>query len=534
MREPTPGGRRVDAPPAASAIRGGPDAVPGSAAISRSELKEATFKSLRWATLARIAAQILTVAAGVLLAHLVAPAEFGRVAVTIVVGELALALANQGAGSVLVQRRELRRAHVEATAMLALAGGVLLSTATLFLAPLVTTPLFGEQTTQLFKLLSPAFVIAAVGIVPLAMLERELDFRRISIIEIATVAVSAASSVVYALLGLEAEAYVLGFITGLLAWAGLLVALGPAVRPRWRRREMREVAAFGLPAGLASMAMVGYGNVDYLILGARLSPAQVGFYYRAYTLGVQYETKISDIIQRVAFPVYSRTEDAEHMRAVRSRIVRINAAVIYPMLALFIAVAPGLVPWVFGERWEPAVLPAQILAVAGMARMVNNGTPALLLAAGRPRALLAFNLCRLTVLAAAVMVAVPYGLVAVCIAVSSFQVITTVASYGLVLPRLVGITLRRLALDVAPAIVASGIMLAVAVPVVGALTASDLSSPVIVLFVSALAAPLYLLALRLTGPAAWADVLLLTRRMLPRLRRSRSRLPLESSSAPSP
>ena len=296
---------------------------------------------------------------------------------------------------------------------------------------------------------------------------------------------------------------------------------------------MREIASFGVPAGLASMAMVGYGNIDYLILGARLNPAQVGFYYRAYTLGVQYEAKISDIIQRVAFPVYSRTEDAEHMRAVRSRIVRINAVMIYPMLALFIVVAPELVPWVFGERWEPAVLPAQILAVAGMARMINNGTPALLLAAGRPRALLSFNLCRLAALGAAVFVAVPYGLIAVCIAVSSFQVITTVASYWLMLPRLVGITLRRLTLDVAPALVSSAVMLAVAFPAVGVLTATDLSRPVIVLLVSAVAAPVYLLVLRLAAPAAWADVLLLARRVLPRLGRARSRVRLESSSAPS-
>jgi O-antigen/teichoic acid export membrane protein len=74
--------------------------VPG--VLSRSELKEATFKSLRWVTLARFAAEGLSLAAGVLLAHLVPPDQFGRVAVTIVVSELALALANQGAGSVIV------------------------------------------------------------------------------------------------------------------------------------------------------------------------------------------------------------------------------------------------------------------------------------------------------------------------------------------------------------------------------------------------------------------------------------------------
>jgi lipopolysaccharide exporter len=505
---------------------------PPSGTISRNELKDATFKSLRWATVARIAAESLSLAAGVLLAHLVPPDEFGRVAVTIIVSELALALANQGAGSVLVQRRVLQRSHVEATAMFSLLVGVPLTLMTLLLAPLVTTPLFGEQTTQLFRLLSPAFTIAAIGIVPLAMLERELDFRRISMIEIVTVAVGAAASVGLAVIGLEAEAYVLGSLAGLVVWAALLVTLGPAVFPRWRRREMREIAAFGLPAGLASMAMVGYGNVDYLILGARLSPAQVGFYYRAYTLGVQYETKISNIIARLAFPVYSRTENVDHMRLVRSRIVRINAVVIFPMLALFIAVAPELVPWVFGERWEPAVLPAQILAVAGMARMINNGTPALVLAAGRPRTLLVFNVCRLTILAAAVLLAVPYGLIAVCIAVAGFQVVTMLASYGLMLSRLVGVTVRQLAQDLAPALVASGVMLAAAFPLANTL-ASSLPGPATVLLVSALAAPLYLLALRVTSPAAWADLVLLTRRVLPRVPRRRSRLPLESASAAS-
>ena len=114
----------------------------------------------------------------------------------------------------------------------------------------MTTPLFGEPTTELFRLLSPAFVIAAVGIVPLAMLERRLDFRRISIIEIAGVLAGALTSVALAWRaerpGLRARR-----LAGMVAWAGLLVVFGPSVLPRWRPRQMREIARFGLPAGAA-------------------------------------------------------------------------------------------------------------------------------------------------------------------------------------------------------------------------------------------------------------------------------------------
>ena len=83
----------------------------------------------------------------------------------------------------------------------------------------------------------------------------------------------------------------LGTMLGMLTWAVLLVIFGPSAFPRWRPRQLKEVARFGTPAALAGSAAVGYGNVDYSVLGATLSAAQVGFYYRAYALGVLYQNR---------------------------------------------------------------------------------------------------------------------------------------------------------------------------------------------------------------------------------------------------
>jgi PST family polysaccharide transporter/lipopolysaccharide exporter len=368
--------------------------------------------------------------------------------------------------------------------------------------------------TKLVRLYTPMFLIAAIAIVPLAMLERQLDFRRISMIEIASVQVTVASSILYAVLGLDAEAYVLGTVTGFGTWAVLLVTFGPTARPRWHRKEMGEIAGFGLRAGLAGSAQVSYGNIDFLVAGGTLSAAAVGFYYRAYALGVQYQNKISAIITRVVYPVYSRTEDLEHMRELRSRVMRVNATMIFPLLAVFVAVAPELVPWLFGEEWEPAVVPAQILTIAGMARMINNGTPAVMLAAGKPRVLLYFNLYRVTALGVMVFVASRWGLHAVCIAVAVFQVTTLIGSYRFVLSRLVGVTLRQLFLDTAPALTASAAMLALAYPLAEGLAATDLPVLVLVAVVGAVCTPVYLVTLRLTSRPAWDDMVLIVRRIL--------------------
>ena len=100
----------------------------------------------------------------------------------------------------------------------------------------------------------------------------------------------------------------------------------------------------------------------------------------------------------------------------------------------------------------------------------------------------------------------------VCVAVAAFQVITLIGSHRFMLARLAGLTVSDLVRDIGPATLASAIMLAAAYPLARGLAAQGLSSPVTIMIVATVAAPLYLLTLRLLSPAAWGDLLLLARR----------------------
>src|SRR4029078_9167622 len=102
-------------------------------------------------------------------------------------------------------------------------------------------------------------------------------------------------------------------------------------------------------------------NIDYTIVGAKLGAVQAGFYWRAFNLAVEYQGRITAIMQRVALPIYSRAENLEDMRALRFRVVRAHSAAIIPLLALIGAIAPTLVPWLYGPSWEPAGGPTPVL-----------------------------------------------------------------------------------------------------------------------------------------------------------------------------
>jgi PST family polysaccharide transporter/lipopolysaccharide exporter len=187
------------------------------------------------------------------------------------------------------------------------------------------------------------------------------------------------------------------------------------------------------------------------------------------------------------------------------------------LLAYFIVVAPVLVPWLFGARWEPAVVLAQILAVAGMATAMKNTVDPLILATGRPRALMLFNLGEVALYVGMLIFASSTGdLVVVCAAVAGFRVLALIASYWLLLGRVVGASLSELVADAGAALAACVALVAVALPVRLEL---DLAVVPMLLACAAVAFPVYALVLRLISPRSWEDLVMVVGRVLSPLRR---------------
>jgi O-antigen/teichoic acid export membrane protein len=485
------------------------------AELSSDQLKQAAVSGVRWFAAAKASTEVLQLAAAIALARLVTPADFGNASVALIFLPLSVILTYEGFGSALVQRKLVHDGHFEAATLTSLAAGFALTIATYLLAPLIAAPIFNPEIAHLIQLVSPVFALAGLGTVSRAILSRRLDFRLISMIEAGSLALGAFISVALAALGMGADAIVLGGV----AAAGLaslaLLAVTPRSRPRWRGREASEIVRFGGPASAAGVVYVAISNVDYAVLAARLNPAQVGIYWRAFQLGVLYQDKLSGIMMRLAFPIYSRTGDLAEMKSLHERATRIHGAVVAPLLAILIVTAPELVPLVFGDAWRAAVEPAQILAVAGMIAAILTGYPQVMLAAGRPKPLMVFNCCVLVVYGVAVYLTAGLGLVAVALAVVAIHVAILAAVYLVLFRSVLGLPIGRLLTDLAPAVAGSALVLAVGFPLVDLLRQAEVAAPVIVLVAGLAGVGAQALALRALFPRVWADVSGLLRRLLP-------------------
>jgi O-antigen/teichoic acid export membrane protein len=487
------------------------------------EVREGTLAGVRWGVIARVGVETTALVSTAALARLVSPSGFGHAVVAIAVIGVSQALVVEGFGTPLVQRKMITRAHLEATMLLSLLGGALLSALVFALAPLLAGAL-GAKTVSLIQLASPCFFIISLAVLPQALAQRQLAFRITSLVEFASTVTGIVVSIVLAALGLGASALVIGQLAILASMALLYLPTTRPVLPRWHRREARELWGFGSQTAASSLLQSAVTNLDYVVVGMQLGPVATGFYWRAFQIGGEYQGKISTIMIRLSLPVLSRTRGLADMRRVRGRILRTHALVIFPVLAIYILVAPQLVPIAFGARWAPSVLPSQILAVAGMVFALAGGSGPLVVAAGHPRALLYSNILNTLIYGIVVVTFARFGLTALCFAVAAFYLLFYIGQYYLLIDRLVGIPFADMWSDVAPGL--TSLVALAAGGGLAALASSALGVPAFVqiVLVASAGSVAYLSFLRVAFRDSWADLRLLFERGIGRIPSRRPRL----------
>jgi O-antigen/teichoic acid export membrane protein len=487
-----------------------------SDARSADDLTQATARGLRWISLSRIATEVILMASMIGLARLVKPAAFGQFAVAVIIQEIAVGIPAEGVGSALVQRHTVNREHLQAGAAVTLIIGVVLGLLTLVLSSVLIEPVFGAPTAALVRLSTPLFLFAAFSTVPVALLRRRLDFRRLSALETvgsATRAVVAVALAAFA--GLQGASLVCGGLAAGVIGTALAWFWATPPPPRLRRSAVRDISGYGLPASMAAICWAGFRNGDYAVLNAKLGAAAAGQYWRAYTLAVEYQRKITVVMFTVAFPVLSRSANHEDLFALRRRMVRVLTVVLFPMLTALAILAPTLIPWLFGADWQPAVVPTQILCFAGAVSLVIDSAGSAMMAAGRARALLGYGVAHFAVYIGSVIVVAPLGLTAVAIDAAVVHTAFLVVAYVVMFHGPAERPLVGLAGDVSAATASSVAMAVIMVPL--SLGAAQAGVPPIVhlLAVGGLGSLVYLMVLRSAFRQSWSDLVALVRRLLP-------------------
>lgn len=392
-------------PPAANGDTGlsdGAEGLPEDAQVGR-----LAGRGALWGVVAQVTQQVLSVAATMILARLLTPADFGVVTASVTVlqfVQLALAL---GWGAAIVRRREVDDAYLSTIFWVVTGMGTALGLAVVAAAPLLADLVGISSAAPYLAVLGLSCAPAAALVVPHSILQRRLQLQATHIASIFSFAVYALVQVTLALLGVGAWAVIVGMVVqSFVQLAALCTAARWVPRPVLRRKLIGE--DFRLAGGLLFNNGLTYGvrNVDYVVVGRVLGAAALGSYYVAYVLPQILRLRVTWAAGSVVFPILARSQsDSQRTQQVYVQAHLLLAWIGFPAMAGLAVLAEPVVRVFFGPQWSAAVAPLRWLALVALLEFMTFGPPLVAAAHGRVRPLLVTNLVRLILLVLAVVIA---------------------------------------------------------------------------------------------------------------------------------
>ena len=371
--------------------------------------------NVAWAVggaLVRYALAALTTLA---LTHLLTPRDFGLVAITALAQLLIAHVLPVGFHDALIQHPRLDGDALDAAfwSLLGLSGAALLLSA--LLAPSVAAAFGHPVLAALLIATVGAASLRALSTVPRALLARRMDFRTLIGARLAGQALGSVAAITLALVGAGVWS-LLAQIALTHAVSGIIAARATSWRPRPHlpRAALQHVWAFAPSVSLFTALSYVITRADDLLIGYRLGAEQLGYYALAYALMAWVVQDVLGAAATVLYPILARQQDdLPRLRQTYLFSLSLAAWFAYPTLVLLAVTMPVGVRVVLGTRWLPLVLPAQILALAGLREaggMFNGGVYRAL---GRPHLHTLLGLVSAPCYVLAYFVGVDYGIAGV-------------------------------------------------------------------------------------------------------------------------
>jgi O-antigen/teichoic acid export membrane protein len=388
-------------------------------------LKEKTIRG----GLARICAQginfLLRMGSLMVLARLLDPRDFGLVGmVTAFTGVLTL-FRDFGLSSAAIQRKTVTEEQISTLFWINILVGALLALVAVALAPVVATFYHEPRLFGITAILALGFLFNAAGVQHSVLLQREMRFTALAIINTAGLIVGTAIAIMGAKAGYGYWSLVAMTITApLISTVGFWLATAWVPGMPHRRSGIRSMMHFGGTVTLNGLIAYIANNLDKVLLGRFWGVDALGIYGRAYQLINIPTENLNSAAGEVAFSALSRLQD-DHDR-LKNYFLKGYAAVLALTLPITFACglfADDMIIVLLGPKWIATAPIFRLLAPTILVFAIANPLFWLLSSIGLVGRSLKMSLVIAPLMIGSYLIALPYGPQGVAFAYSTTMVL---------------------------------------------------------------------------------------------------------------
>ncbi len=360
------------------------------------ELTQKIIKGSFWVLGLQILQRSLALLRTLILARLLAPADFGLFALASLMILAFEVFTRTGFEDALIHFRDDLDSYLHTSYWIQVSRGVLLALLCLIVAPLLGNVFHEPAFVKVAQFMALTQLVRGFRSIGIVLLQREMNFKCETFFNLIFVGISFISTIALSLYFRNVWGLVFGLFIGELVATITSFYFHP-YRPgfEFRFEKITHLWNYGIWLFLSGIVSYLALNLDKIFIGHVLDTETLGIYFMAVYLANLPTTEITKVVARVTQPAYAKLQyDPIKLGEAFANTFRYTFLLVAPAAIGVALLSPTYTPLILGSKWGAAALPLSLLAIGGLFRSVAGLGGAFFKATEKPKPILVMESVR--------------------------------------------------------------------------------------------------------------------------------------------
>ena len=347
--------------------------------------KNSTLKNFVWRFAERCGAQLVTFIVSIVLARILAPEDYGQIALITVFTTIMQVFVDSGLGTALIQKKDADDLDFSSVFYFNFVICLILYVVMFVTAPFIAGFYGNSSLTSIIRVISLTIVISGVKGIQQSYVSRNMMFKRFFYSTLGGTVFSAFFGIALAYAGFGVWAIVAQQLSNtaidtLILW--LTVKWRPKRMFSWVR--LKGLLSFGWKMLASSLLDTVYNNIRSLIIGKMYSSSDLAYYDQGKKFPNVIVTNINTSIDSVLLPTMASAQDhAGRVKSMTRRAIKTSTYIMAPLMMGLAFCAEPIVGLVLTDKWLPCVPFLRIFCVTYMFYPIHTANLNAIKAMGR-------------------------------------------------------------------------------------------------------------------------------------------------------
>ncbi len=355
-----------------------------------SDIGQNIVKGVKWTSISSVTNAVVKLIQVSVLAHILSPDAFGLIAIAYIFLSFADIIVDMGLTTAILHFQDINHKQYSTIFWVNIILGVLTASIIFTASWLIEDYYHNEEIRPIIQLLSVNIFILSISRLHKTFLQKQMDFKSMSIIEIIGAGIMSISAILFAISGFGVYSLIFSALLSSTIITILFLinvkSLNSQLSFYISIRGIKEFYSIGIYQFLSSIVEFFSRETDTMFISSYFSIELLGYYTLCKQLAQRLYNIINPIIIKVAVPTLAKIQnDKLALTNVFTKMIRFSSSVNFPIYGILYILAPPILVYLYGSQYLSQVSILRIFSIYYALMSVGSFTGVLTITLGNTK-----------------------------------------------------------------------------------------------------------------------------------------------------